>query len=295
MNVGFIGFGEAAYNIALGLYGEGLHGIKAHDALQNDPMMGKLVHKRAEEAHVELVDSSTAIAQWADVIFAAVPSSFTLGVCEEIKGVLKPGQHYVDVSASTPAIKKTIWEEIKATGVLFTDAAMLGSLPKKKHQVPITASGSGAAAFKETMAPYHMDITLAGEVAGSASAIKLVRSIFMKGIASLMIEMLEGAHAYGVADEVVASIGKSMDGTSFESHLNRLVTGTGVHAKRRAAELKGSIALLEDAGIVPRMTEASKAVHESLVDFNFAEMFIDKAPTQWEQIIDPVLENLQKK
>ena len=43
------------------------------------------------------------------------------------------------------------------------------------------------------------------------------------------------------------------------------------------------------------MTEASKAVHESLVDFNFAEMFIDKAPTQWEQIIDPVLENLQKK
>ena len=68
MNVGFIGFGEAAYNIALGLYGEGLHGIKAHDALQNDPMMGKLVHKRAEEAHVELVDSSTAIAQWADVI-----------------------------------------------------------------------------------------------------------------------------------------------------------------------------------------------------------------------------------
>lgn len=40
---------------------------------------------------------------------------------------------------------------------------MLGSLPKKKHQVPITASGNGAAAFKETMAPYHMDITLAGE------------------------------------------------------------------------------------------------------------------------------------
>ena len=143
MNVGFIGFGEAAYNIALGLYGEGLHGIKAHDALQNDPMMGKLVHKRAEEAHVELVDSSTAIAQWADVIFAAVPSSFTLGVCEEIKGVLKPGQHYVDVSASPPAIKKTIWEEIKATGVLFTDAAMLGSLPKKKHQVPLRPVATG--------------------------------------------------------------------------------------------------------------------------------------------------------
>ena len=238
MNIGFIGFGEAAFNIAQGLYGEGIQGIKAHDAMQNHEVMGKLVHKRAEEAHVTLVDDSKDLVDWADVVFAAVPSTFTMGVCDEIKDHLRKGQLYVDVSASTPATKQAIWEKIKNTGVLFADAAMLGSLPKKKHQVPITASGNGAAAFKETMTPYHMDITLAGEKAGSASAIKLVRSIFMKGIASLMIEMLEGAHAYGVADEVVNSLSKSLDGTPFVSHLNRLVTGTGVHAKRRGHELK---------------------------------------------------------
>ncbi|WP_288274164.1 DUF1932 domain-containing protein, partial [uncultured Acidaminococcus sp.] len=254
MNIGFIGFGEAAFNIAQGLYGEGIRGIKAHDAMQNHEVMGKLVHKRAEEAHVTLVDDSRDLVDWADVVFAAVPSTFTMGVCDEIKDHLRKGQLYVDVSASTPATKQAIWEKIKDTGVLFTDGAMLGSLPKKKHQVPITASGNGAAAFKETMAPYHMDITLAGEKAGSASAIKLVRSIFMKGIASLMIEMLEGAHAYGVAEEVVNSLSKSLDGTPFVSHLNRLVTGTGVHAKRRGHELEGSIDLLKDAGVEPLMT-----------------------------------------
>ncbi len=294
MNIGFIGFGEAAYNIALGLYGEGLHGIKAHDALQDDVTMGKLVHKRAEEAHVELVPASKAIAEWADVIFAAVPSTFTMGVCDEIKGSLRKGQLYVDVSASTPGIKEAIWNAVKDTGVNFVDAAMLGSLPKKKHQVPITASGNGAALFKDTMTPYHMDITLAGERAGAASAIKLMRSVFMKGIASLMIEMLEGAHAYGVADDVVASLSKSLDGTPFVSHLNRLVTGTGVHAKRRGHELEGSADLLKDVGVEPTMTLAAKKVHEMLVPFDFAKKFVDAAPTKWEQIVDPLLAEAEK-
>ena len=92
MNIGFIGFGEAAYNIALGLYGEGVRGIQAHDALQNHEVMGKQVHKRAEEAHVTLVDDSKALVDWADLVFAAVPSTFTMGVCDEVKDHLKPGQ-----------------------------------------------------------------------------------------------------------------------------------------------------------------------------------------------------------
>ena len=186
MNIGFIGYGEAAFNISLGLKGEGVEGIRANDAMMNHEVMGKQVHARAEQAGVTLVESAKEVAQWADVLFAAVPSSFTMDVCNEIKSCLRPGQLYVDVSASTPATKVAIWEAIKDTGVLFADAAMLGSLPKDKHKVPITASGNGAAKFQELMTPYGMKITLAGEKAGSASAIKLVRSIYMKGIAGLI-------------------------------------------------------------------------------------------------------------
>lgn len=126
-----------------------------------------------------------------------------------IKDVLCEGKIYADVSASTPAVKEKIWEAVRDTGVKFVDAAMLGSLPKDKHQVPITASGNGADTLKEMMTPYGMKITTAGEKAGAASAIKLVRSIYMKGIASLMIEMLQAADAYDVSEEVVSSIAKS--------------------------------------------------------------------------------------
>ena len=288
MNIGFIGFGEAAYCIALGFSQNGTTGIRANDAMMNHPVMGQQVHNRAKEAQVELVEDPKEVARWADVLFAAVPSSFTMDVCNTVKDELRPGQIYADVSASTPATKKAIWDKIKDTGVLFADAAMLGSLPQDKHRVPITASGNGAEAFKATMEPLGMRITLAGDKAGSASAIKLVRSIFMKGIASLMIETMQAADAYDVSDEIVASLSKSLDGIPFTKHLDRLVTGTAIHCTRRAAELKGSIAMQEESKLAPEMSAAAKHVHEALAPYKFAEKYVTSKPQGYKEIIEAI-------
>lgn len=288
MKIGFIGFGEAAFNISYGLLGEGISGILAYDAMQDDAVMGKLVRSRALEAKVTLVGSANDIATEADLIFAAVPSTFTLDVCREIKKILRPGQIYADVSASTPNAKCQIWEILKDTGILFVDAAMMGSLPQDKHKVPITASGNGAARFKELMATYNMKITLAGEKAGDASAIKLVRSIYMKGIAALMIETLQAAEAYGVEEEVVSSISKSMDNIPFTNHLDRLVTSTAIHCRRRADELKGSIAMLKEAGLDDDMAKAAKLRHEKLEPYNFAARYVDNHPKGWKEIINTI-------
>ena len=76
MKIGFIGYGEAAFNISLGLGREGITGIRATDAMMNHEVMGKQVHSRAQEAGVTLVGTNKEIAQWADIVFAAVPSSF---------------------------------------------------------------------------------------------------------------------------------------------------------------------------------------------------------------------------
>ena len=113
MKIGFIGFGEAAYNISQGLYEEGVRGIKAADTMADHPVMGKLIHERAEEAHVELTSSSEEIADWADIVIAAVPSSYTLDVCETVKDHLGPDKIYADVSASTPKTKEKVWEKIR--------------------------------------------------------------------------------------------------------------------------------------------------------------------------------------
>lgn len=286
MRIGFIGFGEAAFNISLGLGQEGLENILAFDAMLNHAVMGQQVKSRAKQANVSLVATEEDLIHASDIVFAAVPSSYTLDVCEKAKKVLRKDQIYADVSASTPDVKKQIWQTLASTGVLFVDAAMLGSLPQDKHKVPITASGNGAERLKEIMSPYGMNITCVGGGAGAASAIKLVRSVFMKGIAALMIETMQGADAYQVTDEIIASISKSMDGIPFTKHLDRLITGTAIHAKRRSSELSGAIEMLQEANLSACMTKSSKEKHDAMAQYNFQQRYIDAKPAGQGEIIE---------
>lgn len=288
MNIGFIGFGEAAYNISEGLFEEGVHGIRATDTMMEHPVMGRQIRERAQSAHVELMSSSRELAGWADIIIAAVPSTYTMDVCEAVKPVLTADKLYADVSASTPGTKERIWEAIKDTGVQFADAAMLGSLPASRHKVPILASGNGAYRLMDVMNPLGMKITYAGEKPGAASAIKLIRSIYMKGIAALIIEMLQAADAYDVSGQVISSVAETMDAGPFIETMNRLVTGTAVHCKRRAAELKGSIELLEEAGLNPEIVTAAKHIHEALEPYNFAERNATEKLSAWEDVITTI-------
>jgi len=285
MKIGFIGFGEAAYCISIGLKDEGMRDIVAYDVMITHPEIGKVIEGRAAEAGVALLGSSAEVVQQADILFVAVPSSYAMDVCNDIYDHLKADQIYADVSASTPVVKEQVWNRVRDTGVLFVDAAMLGSLPLDKHKVPIMASGNGAAALSDVMTPYGMKITCASEKAGDASAIKLIRSIFMKGIAGLMLEMLQASEYYQVSDQVVKSVGNSLDGIAFQSHLDRLITGTAIHAKRRAAEIKGSIQLCGEAGIECPMTLASKNKHDLLDSYNFPEKFHGTQPKKWQEIL----------
>lgn len=286
IKLGFIGFGEAAYNISIGLKSEGVTGIIAYDAMADKPPMNELIKNRAIEADVTLLSKAVDVAKEAEIIIVSVPSSFTIDACSSVIEVLRPGQIYADVGASTPETKKQVWKLLKEKGVLFSDSAMLGSLPLSKHKVPIVASGNGAKAFFDALTPYGMKIEVVGENPGDASAIKLLRSVFMKGIAALMIEMLEGAEANGVSDQVIHSVSESLDNIKFEDHLNRLVTGTAIHAHRRAAELDGSIKMLHESGLCYDMTLSAKNRHSMLEPYDFAEKFVQHKPNGWKEILN---------
>lgn len=108
----------------------------------------------------------------------------------------------------------------------------------------------------------------------------------MKGIATLMIEMLQAADAYGVTNEVIGSISKSMDNIPYTSHLDRLVIGSAIHCKRRADELRGSIAMLEEAGLDSSMTNSTIYRLQSLEKYEFAKRYIKGKPSGWQEIIE---------
>lgn len=286
MKIGFIGLGEAAYCMSAGLRQEKAPcDIYAYDNMANNGELGQIINSRAKEAEVKLLGTAKELVSSVDLVISAVPSNYSLEVTKSVVSDLKPGKVYADVSASTPAAKKKAWDILKNTGVLFADAAMLGSLPQDKHKVPITVSGNGAQAFFDALSPLGMKITIAGERAGDASAIKLIRSIFMKGMASLMIETAQAAMRCDVTEQVAASIGKSMDGISFEEHLTRMIVGTTIHAKRRGAEMKGSVEMCQEVGLPHNITDGTIAWHERVEKYNLAAKYSTDRPKSWREVI----------
>ncbi|MEW9672494.1 DUF1932 domain-containing protein [Ammoniphilus sp. 3BR4] len=278
MKLGFIGFGEAAFELSTGLKGEGMEHILAFDPVWNHPTFGSLVQQRARLAQVELLTTPEEVLGQVNILFVAVPANKALEVSESLKPFLKKDSIYVDVSASAPDVKRKIQKNIQEKGVSFVDAAMMGPLPVYKHKVPILASGDGTDALMTTLSPYGMEISKVSDNPGDASAVKLIRSIYMKGVAALFIELLEAAHEFNVDELVIGSISETMNGRSFEQTMNRLVTGTSIHALRRSIELEGSIDMLESSKINSLMSKAARDKLRLLAECNLKEKFQGNDP-----------------
>lgn len=285
MNLGFIGFGEAAFEMAFGLKQEGLSGICACDVMQNDARFGPTIRERVGKAGVELLPSLEELAQRSDFIFSMVPANCSVEAAEEIAPYLKKGSYYTDLTASTPDVKKRMAQIVENAGAVFTDGAMLGALVVYHHKVPILVSGSGAQQFKQVMEPFGMDITVTGKQSGEASAIKLIRSIYMKGTAALVIEMLQAADHFGVSEQVLPSLAETFDSKTFLQTMERLATGTSIHAQRRGAELSGSLAMLKNAGLDFSMTQAAYEKHMLVAKANIREKLGGKPPKNWQEAV----------
>lgn len=285
MKLGFIGFGEAAFELSVGLKQEGLEIIFAHDVMLDHPTFGPQIKGRAIQAQIELLASPEEVLDQVDVVMVAVPADKAYEVSELLKPHLKKGCIYVDVSASTPAVKQKINNTIQEKNAFFVDAAMLGPLPVYKHKVPISASGNGVDQLISLMTSYGMNITKVSENPGDASAVKLIRSIYMKGVAALCLELLEAAHELNVEELVLDSLSETLDSKSFKETMNRLVTGTSIHALRRSIELDGSIQMLETSNLNSVMSKAAKNKLEALARLNLKEKFKGQKPDHWLEVI----------
>lgn len=287
MKIGFIGYGEASYHISKGLNSENAFKFFAYDP-QYFSDNNNLIKQRAEKEEVEMLSMENFLTQDLEIIFSAVPSNNAISVCKQLKSKINKKFIYIDVTASTPETQMQIQKELKDTNILFVDGAMLGPLSKFGHRVPIIVSGKGSRIFKNKMDLYNMNIEIVGDNAGEASSIKLIRSIFMKGIASLAIETLSLAEEMDVSKQVMKSLAETFEDKSFENSLNQIITGTAIHAKRRSYELNGSLELLNKLKINSIMTDGAISKLEYIDKLNLRDKFNEKRPDYWQSVIQEI-------
>ncbi len=115
--------------------------------------------------------------------------------------------------------------------------------------------------FADLVRPLGMPVEVVGDEPGDAAGLKLLRSVFMKGLAAAVLESIEGAKTRGAEDWLRREIA----GVLGEPLLERLVSGTLTHAERRLDEMEAAAAYLEELGIEPRISRAAAAWLDTLV------------------------------
>ena len=157
---------------------------------------------------------------------------------------------YADLNTAAPQLKRELAE---ALPVQFADVALIGVVPSLGLATPALASGAGAERFAELFRPLGMPVEVVGPRPGDAAGLKLLRSVFMKGIAAAAIESLEAAKAAGAEDRVHADIAAVIG----EPLLERLLSGSQAHAARRVDEMDAAAAYVEELGVSPRVASAA--------------------------------------
>lgn len=255
LKIGFVGFGEAGYHLAKGLRGAGVAQMAAYDLHTHTPGRGERIQQRAAETEVELCASSELAAR-SDVLLSVVTASSAAEAAAQTAPHLQARHFYADLNSVSPETKRAIDQTIRAAGARFVEAAVMAPVPPQGHKTPMLLGGAQAKAFAELLAPFGMKLEVVSEQIGAAVAVKMCRSIIVKGLEALLFECVLGATKYGADERVFASLEASWPGMNWSELAGYCMSRIIEHGERRARELEEVAATLRAADIEPLMAEA---------------------------------------
>jgi 3-hydroxyisobutyrate dehydrogenase-like beta-hydroxyacid dehydrogenase len=286
--IGFVGFGEAGFNIAKGLQSAGLARISAFDINQDTPKLGETIRRRAKEAEVLLVDSNRELAASAEIVLSTVTCARAKEAAEQTVPFLRSHHLYVDLNSVSPALKQEIEGIIDSSGAGFVEAAVMSPVPPYGHRAPMLLGGKAAARFAERMTPFGMRLEVISETVGAAAATKMFRSIIVKGLEALMFESVLAASPYGADEWVFASLGESFPGIDWKRLADYMVGRVVLHGERRAREMEEVAKTLRSLGIEPIMSEAAARRQDWCARLGIVSQFGTEGPKTYREVLEAI-------
>ena len=290
MTIGFIGFGEAGFHIANGLRQAGAAQLAAYDINSHTPGLGEPIRRRAAQAETRLAGTNEDLIRSCEMVLSVVTSDQAARAAEQNAPYLGAGHLYADLNSVSPALKQSIAQTIAATGARFVEIAVMAPVPPYGHRVPMLAGGEAAGEFAERLAPFGMRVEVVAREIGVAAAIKMFRSIVVKGMEALITECVLGASRYGAERLVFASLAESFPGIDWHELADYMVGRMAVHGERRAREMEEAAQTLRSLGIEPIMAEATARRMEWSAQLGLKAKFGGETPRGYREVLDAVAE-----
>jgi len=258
------GFGEAGSAFASGWDRNSLASISAYDEKIQMPHERFALDARLVEHRVTgCEDAATAFSD-ADIVFSLVYADRAFDAAEDTARYLNPGTFYLDGNSCSPQMKMRSAAVMSAKGVHYIDMAVMAPVHPKREKTPVLLSGPEAEQACRILLELGMQPRVVGDKVGSASAIKLTRSIMIKGMEALFAECFLTARLNGVEDEVVASFEASDPDIDWRKRRDYTMDRMTVHGRRRAAEMLEAANMVAELGI-PNDMALSTAKWEQLM------------------------------
>ena len=257
-HIAFIGFGEAAQAMANGLAKEeGVSRLAAFDIRFADASQAQELLGRARNRKVTPSATMKDAVAGADIVLSLVVGSAAVKVGEEAGQHLGSGQIFIDLNSISPDAKKRVAEALaKGGNAEFVEGAVMARVPPYEHKVPILLAGKSAERAAALMNDAGMDIEAVGDEIGQACAVKMIRSIIVKGVEALLIESLTAAEKAGVRERILDSISQTFPGLDWRQTATYYIGRTQQHGARRVTEMKEAAATLESLGLQPILSTA---------------------------------------
>lgn len=253
--IAFIGFGEVGQTFARDLLRRDDVRIAAYDILLGRPA-GERLRMRAEALGVALAAAPEAAAQDAGVVISAVTASEAEAVAKAAGGYLRPGQIFLDVNSAAPDTKRRAAAHVQAAGADYVEGAVMAPVLKPGLAVPILAGGPRAAETAALMNRLGMTMTAVATEHGRASAMKLCRSIVIKGLEALMVDCAAACERWDVKDPVFQSLAGTFPSIDWPTLADTMRERVETHGLRRAAEMREAADMLAGLGLDPGLAAA---------------------------------------
>jgi 3-hydroxyisobutyrate dehydrogenase len=248
-----IGFGEVGQILAQDLVAAGCEATGVFDIKFTDkdsaPSRAAIGPFRPGASHRDAVKG-------AQLVISAVTAEQGLQAAEATAGGIEPGAFYVDINSVSPGVKRASAAVINAAGGRYVESAVMTAVPPHRIKSPMLLGGPHAEAFLEIAAPLGFNAKVYSTDYGKASAVKMCRSVMIKGMEALITESMLTARRLGVEDDVLASLGETLPVPDWEAFARYMMTRSLQHGRRRAEEMREVARTVSEAHVEPLMSRS---------------------------------------
>ncbi|MDB5458635.1 MAG: NAD(P)-dependent oxidoreductase [Caulobacteraceae bacterium] len=246
-----IGFGEVGQILAQDLVAADCEVAGVFDLKFGDPAS---VPSLAATAPYRAASSAPDAVRGAQLIVSSVTAEQGLQAARSVAGGVEPGAFFLDVNSVSPGVKRQSAEAVAAAGGRYVEAAVMTAVPPHRIKSPMLLGGPNAAAFLEMAGPLGFNARVYSEEIGKASAVKMCRSVMIKGMEALITESCLTARRLGVEQDVLASLGETLPVPDWEAFARYMISRSLQHGRRRAEEMREVARTVSEAHVEPLMS-----------------------------------------